>query len=224
MTDTPQTLVQRGYDEIAETYLQWATQKETPRPAQLQLLLRELGPAVAPSAHVLELGCGAGVPGTQILSRACGRVVANDISTAQMRLARTHIGTADTNVEFMPGDMTQLSFHDGSFQAVVALYSIIHLPRDDQRAMFRRAYAWLAPGGLLLCNLGTSEDDEGEGSVASWLGTQMYWSQCGPEANARMVAEAGFDVVRNTIIEEEEDGRVIPFQWILARKQGELAT
>ncbi|GJN74837.1 S-adenosyl-L-methionine-dependent methyltransferase [Purpureocillium lilacinum] len=213
MTDAPQTLVQRGYDEIAETYLKWATQKETPRPAQLQLLFRELGGA-ASSARVLELGCGAGVPGTQILSQTCGSVVANDISDAQMRLAKTHMAGAD-NVEFVSGDMTQLAFGDGSLDAVVALYSIIHLPREDQKRMFGRIHAWLRDGGMLLCNLGTSDD---EGSVASWLGTQMYWSQCNPEANIRMVEGAGFHVVQNKVIEEEEDGRIIPFQWILARK------
>ncbi|KAL2256263.1 hypothetical protein VTK26DRAFT_1920 [Humicola hyalothermophila] len=51
--------------------------------------------------------------------------------------------------------MAALSFPPASLDAVVALYSIIHLPREEQAALMGRVAAWLRPGGVVLANFGT---------------------------------------------------------------------
>jgi SAM-dependent methyltransferase len=140
----------------------------------------------APSnAEVLELGCGAGVPGTELLSLRCG-------------------------------DMTKLEFEPASFDAVVAFYSIFHLPRGEQAKLFQRIYLWLRPGGYLLCNLGVRDDP---GSTAKdWLGSQMYWSSFDVETNLKLLRDAGFAINEHEILEDDEDGRLVPFVWILSEK------
>ncbi|OBT58984.1 hypothetical protein VE04_00795 [Pseudogymnoascus sp. 24MN13] len=204
-------LVEQGYDKIAQTYLDWTTTKKTPRLAYTEKMLSKME---APSdATVLELGCGAGVPGTQLLSSRCAKVIANDISKAQIELAKTRV---KCNVDFRHGDMTKLEFEAASLDAVVAFYSIFHLPRDEQPVLFKKIYSWMKPGSHLLCNLAATDIP---GSTAeNWLGSSMYWSSYGVETNLRLLQEAGFAVTEHEILEDDEDGKIIPFLWILAEK------
>lgn len=205
-------LVEQGYDKIANTYLEWTTSKKTPRLAYTEKMLSKMA---APSdAVVLELGCGAGVPGTQLLASRCGKVIANDISKAQIELAKTRVEGA--HVDFRQGDMTKLEFEPASLDAVVAFYSIFHLPRDEQPVLFKKIYSWMRPGSYLLCNLAATDIP---GSTAeNWLGSSMYWSSFDVETNLGLLRESGFAVTEHEILEDDEDGKIIPFLWILAEK------
>ncbi|KFY33561.1 hypothetical protein V494_07522 [Pseudogymnoascus sp. VKM F-4513 (FW-928)] len=209
--DKKRQLVEEGYDKIANTYLEWTTTKKTPRLAYTEKMLSKM---TAPSdAVVLELGCGAGVPGTQLLSSRCSKVIANDISKAQIELAKTRV---KGNVDFRHGDMTKLEFDSASLDAVVAFYSIFHLPRDEQPVLFKKIYSWMKPGSYLLCNLAATDIP---GSTAeNWLGSSMYWSSFDVETNLGLLKEAGFAVTEHEILEDDEDGKIIPFLWILAQK------
>jgi ubiquinone/menaquinone biosynthesis C-methylase UbiE len=178
----------------------------------LEKLLSHIGDTS--TAKVLELGCGAGIPATRLLADHFQHVVANDISDAQIDLARTNVPQA--NVTFVREDMTQLTFEDESLSAVVAFYSIIHLPREEQPAMLQQIWAWLTPGGILLCNLGVSDDP---GTMnEDWLGARMYWSSFNAAANIEQVKKAGFAIVESEVLSINEDGDMVPFLWILAKK------
>ncbi|KFX97108.1 hypothetical protein O988_05036 [Pseudogymnoascus sp. VKM F-3808] len=210
--DKARQLVEDGYDKIANTYLEWTTTKKTPRLAYLEKMLAKMD---APKdAVVLELGCGAGVPGTQLLSSRCGKVIANDISKAQIELAKTRVEGA--HVDFRQGDMTKLEFEPASLDAVVAFYSIFHLPREEQPVLFKRIYSWMKPGSHMLCNLAAS--DIPGATAENWLGSSMYWSSFDVETNLGLLREAGFTVTEHEILEDDEDGKIIPFLWILAEK------
>lgn len=52
-----------------------------------------------------------------------------------------------------------------------------------------------------------------------WLGEKMYWSGFDKATNVGMVIEAGFDIVEEETTQEEEDGTIVPFLWILAKKR-----
>ncbi|KFY32454.1 hypothetical protein V493_00187 [Pseudogymnoascus sp. VKM F-4281 (FW-2241)] len=204
-------LVERGYDTIADNYLKWTTTKTTPRLTYTEKMLSKMD--ASSDAVVLELGCGAGVPGTQLLSARCGKVIANDISKAQIELAKTRV---KGNVDFRHGDMTKLEFEPASLDAVVAFYSIFHLPREEQPVLFKKIYSWMKPGSYLLCNLAATDIP---GSTAeNWLGSSMYWSSFDVETNLGLLKEAGFTVTEHEILEDDEDGKIIPFLWILAEK------
>jgi SAM-dependent methyltransferase len=113
--------------------------------------------------------------------------------------------------------MMSLSFAAGSFDAVVALYSVIHLPRNEQENLILRVAAWIRPGGYFLLNVGT-EDNPGYVD-SDWLGSKMYWSGFGANVYRDMVRQAGFDDVDVEVIEHEEDGQLIPFLWMLVKKR-----
>lgn len=204
-------LVQDGYDQIAPRYLEWITYRPSVRPLYLSKLLKLL----PEKSKILELGCGAGVPTTQLLAQT-HEVTANDISTAQIELAKKRVPEA----KLVQGDMMSLIFAPATFNAAVAFYSIIHLPRDEQVVMLQRIEEWLCDGGYLLLNLGVKDDP---GTVErDWLGGKMYWSSYDAEANEEMVKKAGFELVEREVIEEDEDGHLVSFLWILARKGNEV--
>lgn len=117
-------IVSQGYDRIAYRYLTWNIEDVKGSPAEYRFvpwLLRSL----PPGAIVLDLGCGNGTPRTQALA-ARFRVIGVDLSWIQLSLARAHVPEA----VFIQADMMHLNLQPNSLDAVVAFYSIIHVPRQ----------------------------------------------------------------------------------------------
>ncbi|HEX5414382.1 MAG TPA: class I SAM-dependent methyltransferase [Chloroflexota bacterium] len=129
-------IVRDGYNHIAGHYL---ASKDRDDPV-LHACLNRLATLLPAQARVLDLGCGAGVPATQWLAERY-RVVGVDLSEHQLALARQHLPHAD----LVLADMAEIDFLPRSFDAVVSLYAIIHVPRDDQPALVERIARWLKP-------------------------------------------------------------------------------
>jgi len=201
-------LVERGYDAVAERYLDLVARTEgDPR----LRFLDDLAGRLPDGAEVLDLGCGAGRPNTERLARRF-RVTGVDVSARQLELARAAVPGAT----LVHADMIGLEFSPESFDAVVALYSIAHVPRERHAALLGAVAGWLRPGGLLLASLGCGD---APGAVQEdWLGAPMFFSFHPPEANRRLLAEAGFELLHDEVITMREgDGGEAAFQWVLAR-------
>jgi cyclopropane fatty-acyl-phospholipid synthase-like methyltransferase len=151
-------VVETGYDHVAERYLAGKDAEDPTTLAALEELTREL----PPDAAVLDLGCGAGVPVTRWLSQRFA-VTGVDISARQLELARRHVPAA----RFLKADMADLGLAPETFNAVVALHSIIHVPRAEHPALLGNIHRWLKPGGgfLAIWALGAweGEEDDWEG-------------------------------------------------------------
>ncbi|EME40846.1 hypothetical protein DOTSEDRAFT_117821, partial [Dothistroma septosporum NZE10] len=206
-------LVRTGYDAVAPAYLDFITRLPSPGITWVDKLLKLLPNAC--TSKVLELACGNGLPCTQHLAPKVGHITANDISAAQIHLVKERLA-ARHNISYISGDMSQLSFVDGTFDTVLALHSLIHLPRDEQPAMLRLAHKWLRPGGILLCNF-DEEADVGT-VIEDWLGTRMYKSGFGVAESEKMIVEAGFVVLEAEVVREVEGKKTVPFLWVLATK------
>jgi SAM-dependent methyltransferase len=203
----PKRIVAAGYDAMAQRYLEWSALR--PSATRRHYLGRALE-LIPPGADVLELGCGAGVPMTRALADS-RRVTGVDISATQVELARQNVPAAT----FLQADMTALDFPAASFDAVVAFYSLTHVPRDEQPALLRRISGWLRPGGLFLASMGAdSSPDEVEDD---WLGVPMFFSHFGARRNRRLVEEAGLVVEEAEIRSEPEDRHDARFLWLVAR-------
>ena len=159
-------------------------------------------------AYVLDLGCGNGNPTARILARKF-QVTGVDISDVQVRRARDLVPGA----RFLRADMTQVRFPPEAFDAVVMLYSLIHVPRRKHRPLLSRIYRWLRPGGLLLAIVGS---EAWTGRESSWLGVEveMYWSHADAATYERWLGETGFVILRRHFIPEGESGHEL----FLARK------
>ena len=181
----PKEMVARGYDTIAERYYQWACQGQTGVRQQSVSFLVEHLPG---GAAILELGSGSGKPTAQMLAQHF-EVTGVDLSARHIELARQNV----PNATFLQADMTALTFPPASFDAVVAFYSIIHVPRDEQPKLFYDICRWLKPGGLFVAVLGT--EDVPEQILPDFLGAPMYWSHFDSPTNQRLVEEAGLRIV-----------------------------
>ena len=86
-----------------------------------------------------------------------------------------------------------MEFEPACFDAVVALHSIIHVPREQQASLLGRILTWLRPGGGFLA---TWAIDEWEGQEADWegWGAPMWWSHFGADDNLAMLIAAGFTI------------------------------
>jgi len=202
----PREVVARGYDQVAARYLEWSPL----RPSQPRLdYLRRARDVIPPGATVLELGCGAGIPLTVEL--AAGRDVTGvDISETQIQLARRNVPSGT----FLHADMTAVEFAPQSFDAVVAFYSLTHVPRDDVPPLLARVREWLRPRGVLIATMGV-EDDPGT-IEEDWLGAPMYFSHFSARRNRRIVQEAGFVIDSAEVLVEPEDRHDARFLWIVA--------
>jgi len=196
-------LVARGYDAIADVYLDRLGQSSV-RAAKLAEIVARL----AVGARVLDLGCGAGIPVAEDLARRGFDVTGVDASPEQIGRARRNAPQA----QFILADMASVDFASGAFDAVFAFYSIIHLPRAEHEPLIGKIATWLRPGGRFLASFGTAEGDwRGE-----WLGTTMAFSHNAPQATIRMVENAGLHLERvETLRQDNEDQS---FLWITAQK------
>jgi SAM-dependent methyltransferase len=208
MTEDPKKIVADGYDQVAQRYMAWSALAPSPERMRNLSRLLDLLPG---GAEVLELGCGAGVPVTQALAER-GRVTGVDISAEQIALAERLVPDAT----FIQADMTELDFPAESFDAVVGFYTLIHVPREQHAGLLRRIAGWLRPGGLLFATMGAS--DSPDGVEPDWLGAPMFFSHYDAEKNQDLVRRAGLEIVSAEVIEEDEDGEVVAFLWVAARK------
>jgi SAM-dependent methyltransferase len=203
----PRRIVADGYDRIAETYAAWVARGEgVHRQRHLALLEAEL-PA---GASVLDLGCGAGLP---VAGRLAERFVVTgiDISARQIELARQNVPAAT----FIHADMTTVELPPASFDAIVAFFSIIHVPRDDHAAVYASIARWLKSGGLLVLSTGAHSDP---GTVEDWLGAPTYWSFPPSAGSQDLIRAAGLEIVQAREETSIEDGQPVTFLWVTARK------
>jgi SAM-dependent methyltransferase len=163
-------------------------------------------------SDVLELGCGGGSPAMQALAER-HQVHGVDISPRQLERARDRVPGAT----FECADATTLELEAASFDAIVTLYMLGHVPRAEQGPFLASIASWLRDGAYLLATMGTGgADDEVD---ADWLGAPMFFASFDEAGNRRMLADAGFDLVESKVIPIEEPGHgLVSFMWVLARK------
>lgn len=174
-------LVREGYDRCARAY---ADARATEPVGQLDLLLAHL----APSAAVLDLGCGSGIPVARTLAERCS-VTGVDFSAEQIRLARQQVPAAT----FIESDLSDLELPGGSFDAVVAFYALFHLPRDEQLALLASVWGWLKPGGYFLGTL--SPRDEAPYTEDDFFGVTMFWTNFALEQYEQVLRNLGFELL-----------------------------
>ena len=208
MTDTRTQLVRTGYDAIADDYLAWTARiEDDPKVAYVE----QLSALLDDGARVLELGCGAGEPCTRMLAERFD-VTGVDISAEQLGRARARI----PNARFVHADLTTLELDPESYDAVVAIYVLNHVPRELLPGLLDRVAASLVPGGLFLASFGAGDTPAWTGD---WLGTTMFFSSWDAPTNRRLLLGAGFQLAHDelvTIHEPEPDGPAT-FQWVLGR-------
>ncbi|KAH7374225.1 putative O-methyltransferase [Cadophora sp. MPI-SDFR-AT-0126] len=214
MPEAPEDIVEHAYDQIAEWYLEWVLNDNSPRQTYTEKLLDKL----PPSPCLLELGCGPGVPVLNMLLEHGAQVTANDISTKQVEMARARCPRA----KVLAGNMTTLTFEAESFHGALSFYTLFHLPRSQLKDMLAKIYRWLKPGGLFVFNLAVFGEEEINGEM---MGYGMFWSSYGVQENCDILKQVGFEVLElekvkagNGKLEKDDPDYDSEFLWVMARK------
>jgi SAM-dependent methyltransferase len=208
LADERKRTVEAGYDALADRFGEWMAQVEGD---PWERFVDELADRLPAGARVLDLGCGNGAKIARLADRF--DVVGVDISKRQLELARAAVPGA----AFVQADFAKLEFPVRAFDAVTALYSLVHVPREEQPGLLGRIRSWLKPGGLFLASM---SHVGGEDRIDEWLGVEMFFSGFDAETNRRLVRQAGFELLADDLVwmhEPEPDGDSA-FLWVLGRK------
>lgn len=204
--DDPKNLVRRGYNAVSEQYDQVFGGE-----AKYREWLTELDQRIPSAARVLDLGCGSGIPVARMLAATGRQVVGVDISDTQIARARRLVPAA----EFLRADATAIDWKPQSFDAVICLYTLIHIPLDQQFPLLAEIAGWLRPRGILLVTTG---HHAWTGHDGNWLGSgrTMWWSHTDAATYRSWLTEAGLDILHEEFVPEGDNGHAL----FWARKTG----
>jgi SAM-dependent methyltransferase len=199
-----------SYDAIAYAYAERYCRELDYKPFDRDLLRRFARSVPAPT--VCDLGCGSGHIGAYLQSFDL-RVVGIDLSPGMVDEARRRY----PQVHFEVGDMLDLRLEENSLGGIVALYSIIHLRREELNIAFREMRRLLMPGGILLVAFhrgkGELHEDESLGMPVSFDCTMFE-----PDEVAQAMSEAGFAVTETTVRRPYQEEYPTHRVYILAEK------
>lgn len=198
----PKEIVRKGYDKVSHAY---QGDEIDDRCALAVTWIEDLIALLQPEAVVLDLGCGCGVPASKMLAEKGFKVTGVDFSPVQITRARELV----PNAAFICEDMVQLGLPAVSFDAVIALYAIIHVPLAEQPKLFADIRRWIKDGGYFLATVGSNA---WTGTESDWLGVEgasMYWSHADKDTYRQMLADAGFAILWERFIPESDGGHVL---------------
>jgi len=143
------TLVTRNsYTAIAEGYTSWRN-----KPWPIALMSR-------PGA-ILDLGSGACINGVEAAKKTQSYVVCLDYSPSMTRLAKNIAERKNVPADQIVADMSLLPFRENSFNTILAIASLHHIPPTLTGFLAHQLNAVLKRGGLLIA------------TVWSWRQTQF---------------------------------------------------
>ena len=175
--------------------------------------IRRLLDLLPPDAHVLDLGSGTGLPTARQLVQAGVRVTGHEISERMIELARINVPEA----EFVRADILDLQPVETQYDAIVAFFSLLCLPRARIPEALSRVRASLLPGGLLCLSMVEADLDD---VPISFLGSKVRVSGY-PRAELRTVLEeAGLIVEDERVVTYDPQGSRPEVQIFLTCRRG----
>jgi 2-polyprenyl-3-methyl-5-hydroxy-6-metoxy-1,4-benzoquinol methylase len=197
--DDQRDVVRRGYDALSYHY-----RRDDAEDGQYGPWLADLAGRIPPSSAVLDVGCGCGVPVARFLANAGHRVTGIDVSDVQIERARRLVPAGT----FLRADATEVRLPAASFDAVVCLYALIHIPLGEQPPLIERIATWLRPGGWLLVTTGS---EAWTGTDGDWLGggAPMWWSHADAGTYRSWLQRAGLTVTSEELVPEGTSGHAL---------------
>jgi cyclopropane fatty-acyl-phospholipid synthase-like methyltransferase len=128
-------------------------------------------------------------------------VLGVDISAVQIERARQLVPGAN----FELADMVTWHHEPASFDAVVSLYALIHVPLEDQQDLFAKIRRWLRPAGYLLAIVGS----ERWTGIENYFGAAMFWDHADRDTYLTWLTEAGLAPVWDRFVPEGNAGHTL---------------
>jgi SAM-dependent methyltransferase len=185
---------------------------------------------VPPGSRALDVGCGTGMPVSQMLSAAGLQVYGCDISPKMIELAQSRVKGS-----FVVSDMLEYN-PDGKFAVILIIFSHLQLSYADfHSAAFKYANA-LESGGLLVIGqmpIDTYIKDESdydetktyvEDFPAPFMGDMLPTFAMSAEGQLRFLRSMGLEIVSNRIDTfQPKNEKCVPEeqQYVIARRLNE---
>lgn len=179
--------LQKIYDGFAETY-----EENRGLFDMTEIFDSFYGGLDVKQGRLLDLGCGAGEPFARWFVDRGWKVTGVDFSKRMLELAAKYVPEMKT----VYADMREVQFKPGQFDAIIAIYSLFHVPRQDHVPLFEKIYCWLRPKGKMLFTYATKEytgSNEFNG-YKKFMGQELYYSHKGPEELYADLEEVGFHI------------------------------
>jgi ubiquinone/menaquinone biosynthesis C-methylase UbiE len=151
------------YDIVGSRYFELFRDELAQKPDDRAWLAR-FAESLGKGARVCDAGCGPCGHVTRCLADLGLKMTGVDLSERCIELARK----AHSDLTFQTMDMLRMEFEDGSFDGIVAYYSILYTPKIHLPSLFREFHRVLKPRGKALVVV---KEGEGEGWIDDPMGT-----------------------------------------------------
>jgi trans-aconitate methyltransferase len=193
------------FDQIGKRYEQSFVERDA-QVAEGAWLISQL----TPPARVLDLGCGTGAPTARQLVEAGIDVVGVDESAAMVGIAREQAPGG----EFLHRDLREVD-DLGRFDAAVAFFSLIMLPKSDIPPLLGRLRGLLTGPKLLQVAMVLGDFDQ---FPIIFMGQPIAVTAYPPDEMAHVVEGAGFEVLDLREVKAEAERNRLEVQIYLRAK------
>jgi len=165
------------------------------------------------NGKLLDMGCGAGEPFSKKFIEKGWEVIGVDFSKEMIRMAARYCPEMKT----FCCDMRASKFNINEFDAIIAVYSLFHVPSKEHSDLFKKFCNWLKPEGKLLFTYATKEYtgyDEFD-AFREFMGQNLYYSHTTPEKLYITLEKTGFKIISKDY--RDIGGEV--FLWVTAGKK-----
>lgn len=200
LTDEISEMVAGSYDLIGHDY------HLTRRIHKFDSELQRFSDLLPEYAKILDAGSGSGVPASKYLSKLGHNVTGIDISEGMLESARKNVPQA----KFIKMNMRDLSFKSESFDGVVSVFAIFHIPKQYHQDVLSEFHRVLKSGGILMFNQSVRAMD----GISRFFGEPMMWSNYHPVETLEIVEDLGFEILFEGNLVR---GGEIQY-WVIARK------
>lgn len=146
------------------------------------------------SSKILDLGCGNGRDAEWFASQGFAMTLF-DLSDDMLAFARERVPSA----EILQGDMTDLSFEQGSFDGVWANASLLHLTKEELKSVLQTICKIVSPGGIVFASFKKGSEEKYLEEEKYDTVTKRFFSLVEAKEVGDLFTEVGF---QNLKIEE----------------------
>jgi len=164
------------------------------------------------NGHLLDLGCGTGIPVAQFFVNKGWSVTGVDFSQKMLSIAKINV----PKIKTVHSDIRTINFKDNQFNAITLVYSFFHIPQNQHKEVLHKIYQCLTTEGKVLITYATKEytgSEEFDG-YKEFMGQQLYYSHTSPNYFYNLLKETGFGIV----LEEYQTISGETFLWLTLEK------
>lgn len=163
------------------------------------------------NADILDLGCGNGYPYDSFFVNKNYKLTGVDFSQRFISEAKNN----NPNAHYYCCDMRNFKYMH-KYHCIMALYSIIHLPREEHSDLFQQIYDSLEDNGIFLLTL-RAEDAGKIKTKDDFCGEKMIWSYYDYAHYLQVLKKIGFKLIDSK--DEKKYGSKEQHNWVILKKE-----